>query len=219
MADRIDAAAVRRWIAEAARLLREQRAYLTDLDAAIGDADHGVNMDRGFTAAVDRVAALPADATPGTILRTVGQAVMSSVGGTSGPLWGMAFRRASQAAGDVPEIDGPALAGVLDAIVQAMRQLGGARVGDKTMLDALTPAAETMRARVEAGAGLAEAIAAAHEAAEAGMLATIPLQARKGRASYLGARSIGHQDPGATSASLILRALETVVRAPDAAAD
>lgn len=219
MADRINAAAVRRWIAEAARLLGEQRAYLTDLDAAIGDADHGVNMDRGFAAAVDRVAALPGDATPGTILRTVGQAVMSSVGGTSGPLWGMAFRRASQAAGDVPEIDGPALAGVLDACVQAMRQLGGARIGDKTMLDALTPAAETVRARVEAGAGLAEAIAAAHEAAEAGMLATIPLQARKGRASYLGARSIGHQDPGATSAVLILRALETAIRAPDAPAD
>jgi dihydroxyacetone kinase-like protein len=130
----------------------------------------------------------------------------------------MAFRRASQALGDAHEIDGPVLTSALDAVVQAMRQLGGAQVGDKTMLDALTPAAEALRARVQAGDSLAEAVAAACEAAEAGVQATIPLQARKGRASYLGERSIGHQDPGATSASLILRALETVIRASDASA-
>ena len=161
MAGTIDAAAVRRWIQEAARAIAEQRQHLTDLDAAIGDADHGVNMDRGFRAAVERVGALAADAAPGEVLRTVGVAVMSSVGGASGPLWGMAFRRAGQQAGDAPTLDGPALAGALDQIVQSMRGLGKAEVGDKTMLDALVPAAEALRARVEAGDGLAEALTAA----------------------------------------------------------
>jgi dihydroxyacetone kinase-like protein len=211
MANSIDAAAARCWVQEVARVLGEQRQHLTDLDAAIGDADHGVNMDRGFRAAVTRVDALAADATPGAILRAVGAAVMSSVGGASGPLWGMAFRRAGQQLGDAPAIDGPALADAFDQIVQAIRQLGKADVGDKTMLDALVPAAESLRARVEAGAGLGEALTAAREAAAAGVQATIPLQARKGRASYLGERSIGHQDPGATSASLIVGELERVV--------
>jgi phosphoenolpyruvate---glycerone phosphotransferase subunit DhaL len=208
MATTVDAATLRRWVQEAARALGEQREYLTDLDAAIGDADHGVNMDRGFRAAVARVNALATDASPGAILRAVGAAVMSSVGGASGPLWGMAFRRAGQQLGDAPEIAGPALADAFDQIVQAMRQLGKAEVGEKTMLDALAPAAESLRTRIEAGDGLAEAVTAAREAAEAGVQATIPLQAR---ASYLGERSIGHQDPGATSASLIVRTLEAVV--------
>jgi len=211
MAWALDAATTRRWVHEIARVLGEEREYLTDLDAAIGDADHGVNMDRGFRAAVTRVDALAADASPGTILRTVGAAVMSSVGGASGPLWGMAFRRAGQQPGDAAELDGAALADVFDRIVQAMRGLGKADVGDKTMLDALAPAAEALRARVEAGDDLGAALTAAREAAEAGVRATIPLQARKGRASYLGERSIGHADPGATSASLIVRALEVVV--------
>jgi phosphoenolpyruvate---glycerone phosphotransferase subunit DhaL len=211
MTSTIDAEAVRRWIQEVARVLAEQRQHLTDLDAAIGDADHGVNMDRGFRAAVARVDALESDASPGAILRAVGAAVMSSVGGASGPLWGMAFRRAGQQLGDAPEIDGPGLADALDQVVQAMRRLGKAEVGDKTMLDALVPAAEALRARIEAGDALGAALTAACEAADAGVQATIPLQARKGRASYLGERSIGHQDPGAASAALILRALEAVV--------
>lgn len=206
----IDAATTRRWIEEAARVLAEQRQHLTDLDSAIGDADHAVNMERGFRAAAERVAALPDTATPGAILQAAGQAVMSGIGGSSGPLWGMAFRRAGQQAGDTPSLDGPALAAVLEQLVQTMTQLGKAQVGDKTMVDALAPAAEALRARVEAGAGLAEAIAAACEAAEAGAQSTIQLQARKGRASYLGERSIGHQDPGATSAVYILRALASV---------
>jgi dihydroxyacetone kinase-like protein len=211
MADTVDAAAVRRWVQEVSAVLAEQRQYLTDLDAAIGDADHGVNMDRGFRAAVPRVAALAADAPPGEILRAVGAAVMSSVGGASGPLWGMAFRRAGQGLGDTPILDGPALADAFDQVVAAVRSLGKADLGDKTMLDALMPAAAALRAGVEAGDGLGAALTAACEAAEAGVQATIPLQARKGRASYLGERSIGHQDPGATSASLIVRALETVL--------
>jgi dihydroxyacetone kinase-like protein len=215
----MDAQTVRRWVREIARVLGEQRAYLTDLDAAIGDADHGVNMDRGFTAAVARVDGLAADAPPGAILRAVGAAVMSSVGGASGPLWGMAFRRAGQRLGDAREIDGPTLADLLDQIVQAMRGLGGAQVGDKTMIDALAPAAEAARARIEAGASLGEMLMATREAAEAGLQATVPLQARKGRASYLGERSVGHQDPGATSAVFILRALETVARGSDDATE
>ena len=216
MADAIDATIVRRWVREAARSIGEQRQHLTDLDAAIGDADHGVNMDRGFRAAETRVDALAADAVPGEILRTVGAAVMSSVGGASGPLWGMAFRRAGQQLGDDVTLDGPALAGAFDQIVQAMRGLGKAEVGDKTMLDALVPAAETFRARIEGGDALPDALTAACRAAEVGVQATIPLQARKGRASYLGERSVGHQDPGATSAALILRALEAALAADPA---
>jgi dihydroxyacetone kinase-like protein len=212
MADTIDAATVRRWVQEIARVLADQRQYLTDLDAAIGDADDGVNMDRGFRAAAARGDGLPADATPGAILTAVGAAVMSSVGGASGPLWGMAFRRAGQQAGAAAAIDGPTLALVFDQMIQAIRGLGKADVGDKTMLDAFVPAATALRASLDAGADLADALTAAREAAEAGAQATIPLQARKGRASYLGERSIGHQDPGAVSAGLIMRALETVVR-------
>lgn len=207
----LDAAATRRWIESAARVLSEQRAYLTELDSAIGDADHAVNMERGFQAAVEKVAALAPDSPPGTILRTAGQAVMSSIGGSSGPLWGMAFRRAGQQAGDAQSLDSPAVAAMLEQFVASIRQLGKAEVGDKTMLDALAPAADTLRAHVDAGAGLSDALAAACEAAEAGAQATILLQARKGRASYLGERSIGHQDPGATSAVYILRALEAAI--------
>jgi dihydroxyacetone kinase-like protein len=212
MADTLDATLLRQWLHEAARILAEQRAHLTDLDAAIGDADHGVNMDRGFHAAVARVDALPQDASPQVILRTVGAAVMSSIGGSSGPLWGMGFRRASQRLGDAQTVDGGTLADALDQLVQAIRELGKSDVGDKTMLDALVPAAEAFRARVADGAGLATALTAAREAAEAGRDATVPLQARKGRASYLGERSIGHIDPGAASSVMVLAALEAVVR-------
>jgi dihydroxyacetone kinase-like protein len=214
----MDAQTARRWVQGCSRVLEEQRQLLTDLDAAIGDADHGINMDRGFKAAVSRVAGLPDDAAPGTIVRTVGAAVMSSVGGASGPLWGSALRRAGQDLGDAAEIDGPALAGALDGAVQAMQKLGGAQPGDKTMIDALLPAVGALRAGLEDGRTFADALTAACTAAEAGRDATIPMQARKGRASYLGERSIGHLDPGATSAAMILRALEAAVRAGDAPA-
>ena len=209
----MDAQTVRRWVQESARVLAEQRELLTDLDAAIGDADHGVNMDRGFRAAVSRVEGLPEDATPGTILRTVGSAVMSSVGGASGPLWGSAFRRAGQSLGEAADIDGAALTDALDGAVQAIQKLGGAHPGDKTMIDTLVPAVAALRAGVEGGNSLSDALSAAVSAAEAGRDSTIPLQARKGRASYLGERSIGHLDPGATSSVFILRALEAAVRA------
>jgi phosphoenolpyruvate---glycerone phosphotransferase subunit DhaL len=212
MTSGMDSQAFRRWVQESARVLAEQRQHLTDLDAAIGDADHGVNMDRGFKAAVSRIESLPDDAPPGTVVRTIGAAIMSGVGGSSGPLWGSALRRAGQELGEAAEVDGATLAVALDGAVQAMQRLGGAQPGDKTMLDALVPAVGALRAGLEDGRSLADALTAACTAAEAGRDATIPMQARKGRASYLGERSIGHLDPGATSAAIILRALETAVR-------
>jgi dihydroxyacetone kinase-like protein len=219
MSTHMDAQTMRRWVQESARVLAEQREMLTDLDSAIGDADHGVNMDRGFKAAVSRVESLPADATPGAVLRAAGAAVMSSVGGASGPLWGSAFRRLGQVFGDATEIDGPMLAEALAGAVEAVQKLGGAQSGDKTMVDALVPAVGALRAGVEEGSSLTGALTAARIAAEAGRDATIPLQARKGRASYLGERSIGHQDAGATSAVIILKALEEVARADTSAGD
>jgi dihydroxyacetone kinase-like protein len=203
----VDADAVRRWLRRAAEALHERRDELTRLDAAIGDADHGVNMDRGFAAVVAKLDE-QGDAPPGQLLTAAGATLISTVGGASGPLWGTALRRMGRALGDAPAADGPALAGALDAALAGVTELGGAREGDKTMLDALAPAARALRQRQEGGATLPEALAAAREAAEAGMRATLPLQARKGRASYLGERSVGHQDPGATSAALVVAALE-----------
>ena len=212
MATVIDAQTIRRWIQECARVLAEQRQQLTDLDAAIGDADYGANMDRGFKAAATRIESLPANAPPGSILRTVGMALMSTIGGSSGPLWGSAFRRAGQVLGEAAEIDGPTLAEALDQGVQAMQKLGGARVGDKTMIDALAPAVEALRAGVAGGSSLRDALTAARTAAEVGRDSTVQLQARKGRASYLGERSVGHVDAGATSAVMLLKALEEAGR-------
>jgi dihydroxyacetone kinase-like protein len=148
------------------------------------------------------------DVPPGRLLVVAGKTLVSNVGGASGPLWGTALRRAGRSLGDAAEFDGPALARALEEALAGVRELGAAAPGDKTMVDALGPAAEALRAGVEAGASLPAAVTAAAEAAEAGAHATVPMQARKGRASYLGERSIGHQDPGATSAALILRALE-----------
>lgn len=215
----MDAQTIRRWIEECARVLAEQRHQLTDLDAAIGDADYGANMDRGFKAAATRIKGLPTDAPPGSILRTVGAALMSTIGGSSGPLWGSAFRRTGQVLGEATEIDGPTLTEALDQGVQAMQKLGGAQVGDKTMIDALAPAVEALRVRIEGNASVAEALTAARAAAEVGRDSTVQLQARKGRASYLGERSVGHVDAGATSAVMILKALEEAVRNESSAAD
>jgi dihydroxyacetone kinase-like protein len=196
----------------AAASLHEQRDYLTQLDAAIGDADHGTNMDRGFTAVIEKLDGLE-DVPPGKVLTTVGSTLVSTVGGASGPLWGTALRRAGRALGDAEEVDGKQLADALDAALEGIVELGAAQEGDKTMVDTLAPALRAFRTGVEDGVPVGEALSAARVAGEEGMKATVPLQAQKGRASYLGERSIGHQDPGATSTALILAALEQTVAA------
>ena len=210
---RVNAATIRRWLEGSAVALHEQRDYLTQLDAAIGDADHGTNMDRGFSSVVVKLAELDGSVPPGKVLVTAGATLVSTVGGASGPLWGTALRRAGRAMGDGETFEGVALAAALDAALEGVVELGAAQPGDKTMVDALEPAVRTLKERLDAGSTDAEALAAARDAAEEGMRSTVPLQARKGRASYLGERSIGHQDPGATSTALILRALEQAVTA------
>ena len=194
------------WLHRVAAVLDENKGYLTDLDAAIGDADHGVNIARGFGAVVQKVAAQPGQPL-GAIFKTAGMTLMSTVGGASGMLYGNFFLKAAGVAGDCHELtDAEALA-VLEAGRDGIVQRGRASLGDKTMIDAWTPALAALRAALEAGQAPTAAFEACAAAAEEGMRATIPLQARKGRASYLGERSIGHQDPGATSTHLILRAL------------
>jgi dihydroxyacetone kinase-like protein len=211
----VNADTVHRWLKDAATSLHEQRDYLTQLDAAIGDADHGTNMDRGFSAVVEKLDALDASAPPGRVLITAGGTLVSTVGGASGPLWGTALRRAGRALGDAPEFGSAELSTALDAALEGVVELGAANEGDKTMVDALAPALRTLKERLEVGDPLPAALAAAQEAGEAGMRGTIPLQASKGRASYLGERSIGHQDPGATSTVLILTALAQSVSAEE----
>ena len=203
----MNAATLRRWLETAALSIGDQRDYLIQLDAAIGDADHGTNMDRGFTAVVQKLDGQD-DLPPGKVLTTAGSTLVSTVGGASGPLWGMALRRAGRALGEQPEFGGADLADALDAALEGVVELGAAEEGDKTMVDALAPALRAFRAGIEGGGTLAEAAAAARTAADEGMRATVPLKAQKGRASYLGERSIGHQDPGATSTALIVAALE-----------
>ena len=208
----MNAVTVQSWLTTAAGSLREQRDYLTQLDAAIGDADHGTNMDRGFTALVEKLDSLEA-VPPGKMMTTAGSTLVSTVGGASGPLWGTALRRAGRALGDAEEFGSAELTSALDAALDGVVELGAAQEGEKTMVDALAPAVRTLRESLAGGASLAEAVQAAFEAGEEGMKATVPLQASKGRASYLGERSIGHQDPGATSTVLILGALAQTVAA------
>ncbi|MFF4244489.1 dihydroxyacetone kinase subunit DhaL [Streptomyces sp. NPDC001822] len=186
----------RRWMTVTAAAVDREADRLTELDAAIGDADHGSNMRRGFTAVRDALESDP-PATPGAVLALAGRQLISTVGGASGPLYGTLLRRTGKALGDAGEVSPAELAEAFGAGVAAVAQLGGAQAGDKTMLDALLPAVEV----------LAESFERAHDAAVAGASATVPMQARKGRASYLGERSIGHQDPGATSAALLVGAL------------
>ena len=200
----LDAAWARRWIELAAADIAEQRDYLVDLDRAIGDGDHGENMDRGFKAAVEALE----QAQPGSVaevLKTVAKTLMSTVGGAAGPLYGTAFLRASKAAGD-GDLDGAGVAAVIAGALDGIQARGKATTGEKTMVDAWTPALEAARAAAESGSDPAAVLEAAATAAEAGAAATEPLRATKGRASYLGERSIGHLDPGSVSTSLILRA-------------
>ena len=209
----MDAATITSWMHEINASVRAERDRLVQLDAAIGDGDHGTNMTRGFEAVVQALAAdgaLP----PGRLLVLAGRTLVSTVGGASGPLWGSALRSGGRVLGDQATFDGPQLVEVLAAALASVKDLGTAALGDKTMVDALEPAVETLRERIAAGDALPEALDRAAAAAEAGMRATIPLQARKGRASYLGERSVGHQDPGATSTALIVRALQRAVTAP-----
>ncbi|MDQ0945450.1 dihydroxyacetone kinase subunit DhaL [Streptomyces sp. V1I1] len=198
----LDADFFRRWLTAAAASVDREADRLTELDSAIGDADHGNNLQRGFTA-VTAVLEKEAPQTPGAVLTLAGRQLISTVGGASGPLYGTLLRHTGKALGDDAEVTPAQLADALRAGVAAVAQLGGAKAGDKTMLDALNPA-------VEALGDSTASFAAAREAAEQGALATVPMQARKGRASYLGERSIGHQDPGATSSALLIAALAEV---------
>jgi dihydroxyacetone kinase phosphoprotein-dependent L subunit len=206
----IDTAFVRSWMAEIAAAIEDQRDYLTQLDAAIGDADHGVNMQRGFAAVMAKLEGSDL-ASPGAVLMTVGATLISSVGGASGPLYGTAFRDAGKALGTAAGFDAAGLVAALRAGLEGIQKLGAATEGDKTIVDAYQPALSALEQEVAAGSTLSASISAATMAAEAGMRATVPLQARKGRASYLGPRSVGHQDPGATSTALIFAALQRVV--------
>jgi dihydroxyacetone kinase-like protein len=202
----LDATFFRRWLSAATAIIEREADQLTELDSPIGDADHGNNMRRGFIAARTAVEKEPPD-TPGGVLIMVGRQLISTVGGASGPLYGTLLRRAGKALGEEATVTPAQLADALRAAVDAVAQLGGAAPGDKTMLDALVPAVEALASAVASGAGTTAGLNAAAAAADEGALATVPLQARKGRASYLGERSIGHQDPGATSSALLLGAL------------
>lgn len=205
----MDAAFVRAWVDELTRLVNEQSDELTRLDSAIGDGDHGVNLRRGFNAAAQRLSDGPA-AGPAAVLTTVGTTLISKVGGAAGPLYGVAFREAGRALGDDVDVDGERLLAALHAALAGIHKLGGAAEGDKTIVDAFTPAVAAFEDELRDGGSLRSAAACAHAAAEDGMRATVDMQARKGRASYLGERSIGHQDPGATSTALLFAALARV---------
>ncbi len=199
------------WLAEAQREISARSDYLTQLDAAIGDGDHGTNMRRGFVAVGEALAGQEDGTPPGRLLILAGKTLVSTVGGASGPLWGSALRRAGRSLGGAETFDGVQLADALDAAIDGVVELGAAAPGDKTMVDALTPAASALREALGAGRPLPDAVEAAADAARAGAEATVPMQARKGRASYLGERSIGHQDPGATSVAIIIGALSRAV--------
>ena len=196
--------AILAWIRNLAEIYHDNREYLTELDAAIGDADHGINMNRGFTKVVEKLTEVESKSI-GDILQGVGMTLVSSVGGASGPLFGTFFLRAGMAVGNREDLDTQAVMAMFEAGLEGVIQRGRAEPLDKTMVDAMQPALAAMRAAFEAGQSLREALEAATAAAEGGMLATIPLKARKGRASYLGDRSVGHQDPGATSTYFLFK--------------
>ncbi|GIG21808.1 dihydroxyacetone kinase subunit L [Cellulomonas chitinilytica] len=194
------------WVRRSAQAVAEHRDELVELDRQIGDGDHGENLNRGFTAVVAKLDAL--EETPaeiGDVLKLVATTLMSTVGGAAGPLYGTAFLRAAKATA-VPELDTKGVVALLEAALEGIVVRGKARTGEKTMVDAWTPASEAAAAASDAGASPAQALEAAAQAAADGAQATIPLVATKGRASYLGERSAGHLDPGARSTELILQA-------------
>ncbi len=200
------------WLTEYRRVIGENKEYLTALDSAIGDADHGINMDRGFEAVRAKLPAVAASDI-GSILKAVGMTLISTVGGAGGPLYGTFFMRAGAVLANKTELTGQDLLAALEAGLEGVQQRGKATTGEKTMVDALTPARDAMRAALQNGNDVDQALQASAEAAEAGMKATIPMLATKGRASYLGERSIGHQDPGATSSYLLLKTMSEVLGA------
>jgi dihydroxyacetone kinase-like protein len=203
-----DAAGTVAAIRAVAATVAEHKAELTHLDREIGDGDHGENLARGFTAVVGKLDALdPLPSTPGAVLKLVATTLISTVGGAAGPLFGTAFLRAATTVADADTLDAAAVVSALTAARDGVVARGKAESGDKTMVDALTPAVTAAKAALDAGGGVDEVLRAAADAASQGAAATTPLQARKGRASYLGERSIGHPDPGATSTGYVLRAL------------
>jgi phosphoenolpyruvate---glycerone phosphotransferase subunit DhaL len=193
-----------RFVRRFAATIAENKEYLTELDSAIGDADHGINMDRGMQAVLPKIDALETSDI-GLLFKTVGMTLVSTVGGAGGPLYGTLFLQLGVATGGLTELDAKAWLEALTAAVSGVQARGKAEPNDKTMLDALIPARDALADAVGEGAGLTDALRRSTKAAEEGMKATIPLVARKGRASYLGERSAGHQDPGATSSHLLLK--------------
>lgn len=206
MTSTIDTAALHDWIARFAVAMNDNREWLTELDSAIGDADHGANMARGMAAVVDKLDA-GAPETIDELLKGVGMTLVSSVGGASGPLYGTFFLRMGMTAGAVPTLDAASLATALRAGLDGVVARGKAEAGDKTMYDAMAPAVDALDSTLAAGADLGAALVAAADAAAAGRDATRPLVARKGRASYLGERSAGHLDPGAASTAILFETL------------
>jgi dihydroxyacetone kinase-like protein len=201
----MDLAQLTAWIREYARVIGENAQHLTDLDAAIGDADHGINMERGMSAVLGALdEAAPADMS--ALCKQVGMTLVKSVGGASGPLYGTFFLRMAGALGTGDRVDAADFAKALRAGVEGVVQRGRAEAGDKTMFDALAPALDALDAALSSGGDLAVALADATVAAEKGCDATESMVARKGRASYLGQRSVGHVDPGATSAAMLIAA-------------
>lgn len=201
----VDVAWAEAWIRSSAKVLSEHRAQLNTLDREIGDGDHGENMDRGFQAILPKLDGLADAATPADLLKVLAATLISTVGGAAGPLYGTAYLKAAGAVSGAAELDGAAVVALLTAGRDGIVLRGKAESGDKTMIDAWTPAVDAAEAALAAGAGVDQILAVAADAAEAGAVATEPLVARKGRASYLGERAIGHRDPGAESTALILR--------------
>ena len=195
------------WLSRFTELVTENRAYLTELDSAIGDADHGANMSRGMTAVMEKLGDGAGVGAADDLFKAVGMTLVTSVGGASGPLYGTFFLRMGMTAGAVSSFDGPALGAALRAGLEGVVARGKAESGDKTMYDAMAPALDAYDASIAGGGSVPDAVAAASAAAATGRDATEPLVARKGRASYLGERSAGHLDPGATSTALLFQAL------------
>ena len=205
MTNPVSAADLEQWVRTFAQSVAENKDHLTALDSAIGDGDHGANMDRGMQAVLAALEAKQPD-TPATLFSTVGMTLVSTVGGASGPLFGTLFLRLGSALGTTSEVSLADLARALRAGLDGVVARGKAEAGDKTLYDALAPAVEALESAAAAGTDLGAALRQATDAAAAGRDATTPMSARKGRASYLGERSVGHQDPGATTVALLLAA-------------